>query len=138
LLIIPFITHQAVLCSDGAVLWQWNGVSGKERTVSAVWFGQDTVAALTTAGNIYTLPSQTGSPPTLFMRRLSVCFGNTAAQHLPVALCSLATMLLLPSGNESLTSEPGLVASLNSLHSIPLRTPILGTHLARPCHCAQT
>ncbi|KAL0036267.1 hypothetical protein WJX79_010808 [Trebouxia sp. C0005] len=57
--------------SDGAILWQWPGVSAKERTVSAVWFGQDTVAALTTAGNIYTLPSQTGSPPTLFMRRLS-------------------------------------------------------------------
>ncbi|DBB06293.1 hypothetical protein WJX77_007210 [Trebouxia sp. C0004] len=57
--------------SDGAILWRWPGVSAKERTVSTVWFGQDSVAALTTAGNIYTLQSQTGSPPTLFMRRLS-------------------------------------------------------------------
>lgn len=58
--------------SAGIILWQWSGISARERTVSAVWLGQDAVAALTTAGNIYTLPGQTGSSATLVMRRLSV------------------------------------------------------------------
>lgn len=63
-----------VQCRGGSLLWQWPGVSAAERTVHAIWLGEAAVAAITTAGKIYTLPKQTGAPVTQFMRRLTVCF----------------------------------------------------------------
>ena len=57
---------------EGALLWHWPGISTAEKTVSAVWLGNDFVAALTTAGKIYRLPKQAGGPVQDFMRRLTV------------------------------------------------------------------
>ena len=57
---------------EGSLLWHWPGVSASERTLQAVWLGESTVAALTTAGKIYTLPKQTGVPVANFMQRLTV------------------------------------------------------------------
>ena len=62
-----------VQCRAGSLLWQWPGVSAAERTVHAVWLGEAAVAAMTTAGKIYSLPKQTGAPVTQFMKRLTVC-----------------------------------------------------------------
>ena len=60
---------------EGSLLWRWPGVDASERTVHAVWLGESTVAALTTAGKIYTLPKQTGAPVADYMKRLTVrCF----------------------------------------------------------------
>lgn len=97
-------------CSAGTILWQWSGVSARERTVSAVWLGPDSVAALTTAGNIYSLPGQTGSPATLFMRRLSV---HSCTTHTVQSGCfhgisllrndALWSVLLFSSRNPSMT-----------------------------------
>lgn len=66
-----------------------------------MWLGQSTVAALTTAGKIYTLPKQTGAPVGDFMKRLNVSVithpCSTAweahlAVHTPGAFYSVAHM----------------------------------------------
>lgn len=74
-------------CREGSLLWHWPGVNASERIVHAVWLGESTVAALTTAGKIYTLPKQTGTPVTVFMQRLSVRHFSRAYVHVGSSAC---------------------------------------------------
>ena len=82
---------------EGSLLWHWPGVNASERTVHAIWLGESTVAALTNAGKIYTLPKQTGAPVADFMKRLTVRYFTHTCSSLGSSahgVCSCCILLL--------------------------------------------